>query len=106
MIVKWRFIAVVEEEGKPKEIGVARYATNPDRKSCEFAIVVADQWQGQQIGTELMKDLLSSARKRGFKTMKGEILVENHKMINFVKKLLRRQIGPGRPELRLATKTL
>ena len=31
-------IAVVPVDGRETEIGVARYVTNPDGKSCEFAM--------------------------------------------------------------------
>ncbi|MEO0249962.1 MAG: chorismate synthase, partial [candidate division WOR-3 bacterium] len=43
-------LAVTEQDGREVELGVARYATNPDRTSCEFAVVVHDQWQHQGIG--------------------------------------------------------
>jgi len=42
------FIAVTtDKDGKEIELGVARYAVNPDGESCEFAIVVDDEWQGR-----------------------------------------------------------
>ena len=80
-------IAVVEESGKEIEVGVARYAMNPDGKSCEFALVVADTWQRKGIGTQLMTALMKAARQRGFKEMEGEILSSNRHMLDLVKSL-------------------
>jgi acetyltransferase len=80
-------IAVVEEGGKEIEVGVARYAMNPDGTSCEFALVVADTWQGKGIGTQLMTALMKAARQRGFKEMEGEILSSNNHMLDLVRSL-------------------
>jgi len=81
------FIAVVEPEGKELEVGVARYATNPDGESCEFALVVDDEWQHKGIGSRLMNILITTAKTRGFKTMEGEILADNREMLSLVDRL-------------------
>jgi acetyltransferase len=77
-------IAVLEEERGETELGVARYVTNPDGTSCEFALVVADTWQGQGIGTHLMAALIDIAKQRGLKKMEGEILATNHNMLKLI----------------------
>ena len=77
-------IAVTEEGGKEVEIGVCRYAINPDGESCEFALVVSDQWQHKAIGHKLMGSLMDAARTRGLKTMEGEVLAANHNMLKLV----------------------
>jgi acetyltransferase len=81
------FIAVTERDGKELELGVARYATMPDGKACEFALVVADEWQGKGIGTRLMTCLMQVARDRGLEVMEGEVLVENTSMLTLVEEL-------------------
>ncbi len=78
------FIAVLEQDGKELEVGVARYATNPDGESCEFALVVDDEWQHKGIGSRLMTILMTTAKARGFKAMEGEILADNRQMLNLV----------------------
>ena len=40
-------IGTVREDGQEKLVGVARYYTLPDPASCEFAIVIADDWQAR-----------------------------------------------------------
>lgn len=74
-------IAVIERNGKDVELGVCRYAINPDGKSCEFALVVADEWQGKGIGSKLMNCLIYAARARGLKLMEGEVLASNKNML-------------------------
>jgi acetyltransferase len=74
-------IAVTQEKGREVEIGVCRYAINPDGKSCGFAVVVGDQWQHKTIGRRLMGSLIDAARSKGLKTMEGEVLMSNHNML-------------------------
>lgn len=78
------FVAVTEIAGREVEIGVARYAMNPDGESCEFAIVVADDWQGKGLARRLMGVIIETARSRGVKYMNGDFLAENRRMIQFV----------------------
>ncbi|MBL8487042.1 MAG: GNAT family N-acetyltransferase, partial [Rhodocyclaceae bacterium] len=59
-------------------------ATNPDGESCEFAIVVADDWQGKGLARRLMGILIETARSRGLKYMNGDFLTENSRMLKFV----------------------
>ncbi|MCC6301768.1 MAG: GNAT family N-acetyltransferase [Gammaproteobacteria bacterium] len=74
-------IAVVSQGGQEREVAVARYVTNPDRRSCEFAIVVADAWRRKGIGHRLMQHLIEIARSRGLDTMEGEVLAQNTEML-------------------------
>lgn len=75
-------IAVTKIDGKEVEIGVARYMTNPDGESCEFAIVVADEWHKKGIGSHLISKLLQIARARGFKEITGEVSASNRRMLD------------------------
>jgi acetyltransferase len=80
-------IATTEEENHEVELGVARYVINPDKKSCEFALVVSDTWQRQGIGHRLMHNLMEVARDRGLEKMEGEVLSNNFKMLDLMKSL-------------------
>jgi acetyltransferase len=77
-------IAVTQQDGRDVEIGVCRYAINPDGESCEFALVVSDKWQHRAIGHKLMAGLLDAAREKGLKTMEGEVLASNREMLKLV----------------------
>ncbi len=72
------FVAVRREEnGAETEVGVARYITNPDGRSCEFAIVVEDTWQRRGLGRLLMRRLIEVAQARGLSTMIGYVIANN-----------------------------
>jgi acetyltransferase len=101
------FIATTELNGKEAEIAVGRYVTNPDGNSCEFAIVVGDDWRRMGIGTRIMMALMEVAKSQGLRTMEGEILTENTKMLSLARKL-GFSIRPveGDPTLQRAVKKL
>lgn len=77
-------IAVIGDSAAETEIGVARYAGDPASGSCEFAIVVADDWQGSGLARHMMQRLIDLARARGYRTMTGEFLADNRHMLHFV----------------------
>jgi acetyltransferase len=78
------FIATVDQDGKEVEVGVCRYAVNPGGDSCEFAIVVSDDWQHRGLARKLMLVLIDAARSRGLKFMEGDFLSNNERMLKFV----------------------
>jgi acetyltransferase len=81
------FVAVREEGGREIEIGVTRYVTNPDARTCEFAIVVAEDWQGKGLGRRMLERLIEVARSRGLKAMVGHVLAVNQRMLALCGKL-------------------
>ena len=68
-------------------IGVARYVLDADGESGEFAIVIADAWQGRGIGVRMLAKLIEVARRRGLKRLYGDILATNRPMLELVRKL-------------------
>lgn len=72
---------------REEEIGVARFIIDPDGSSCEFAIVVADEWQNRGLGAKLMNALISRAKVRGVKRIYGSVIKSNPAMLKFVKGL-------------------
>ena len=71
----------------PAFVGVARYITNPDRESAEFAVVVADAWQGRGVGWLLMQKLIEYGRRRGLSRLEGAVLRTNANMRRFTEGL-------------------
>jgi len=80
-------IAVIEEAGKPLQLGVARYTVNPDNSSCEFALAVSDSNRRMGIGSRLMEALMESARSRGLRMIEGEVLTDNQRMLSLMRRL-------------------
>jgi acetyltransferase len=80
-------IAVTMNGGVEEQIGVARYTTNLDKKSCEFALVVSDKWQSRGIAHHLMKNLMEVARDRDLEKMDGQVLGNNFRMLELVTSL-------------------
>lgn len=68
-------------------IGVARYASFGSGGECEFALVVADAWQGRGIGRRTMQKLMTVARGRGMRHMHGDILSSNRGMMAFCQRI-------------------
>jgi len=80
-------IAVTAADGGEEQIGVARYTTNVDKTSCEFALVVSDQWQSRGIAHHLMRNLMDVARDRDLDIMQGQVLSQNKKMLDLMTSL-------------------
>lgn len=80
-------VAVTHEQGREVELGVARYAINPDGNSCEFALVVADNVTGKGLGQKLMVSLMEAARASGLKIIEGEVLKNNQNMLKLINRL-------------------
>ena len=101
------FIATVEKQGRETEIGVCRYITGPDGESCEYAIVISDDWQHKGLGRRLMTQLIDVARMRGLKVMVGHILAANRNMIALCEELgFAVSAVPDEPEVRRAQLSL
>lgn len=80
-------IAVTENHDQEVQLGVARYAINPDGKTCEFALVVADNITGKGLGQKLMVSLMEAARSKGLEVIEGEVLSHNHNMLKLMTRL-------------------
>ena len=80
-------IAVINVDGKRRQIGVARYTVNPDGKSCEFALTVSDEHRGQGIGSQLMDAMMDAARGHGVQVVEGEVLANNRRMLSLMQEL-------------------
>jgi acetyltransferase len=76
--------ATVETE---RIIGVSRYITNPDQSSCEFSLVVADDFSGKGLGSRLMESIMEVAREKGLSEIEGLVLAKNPGMLKLMKSL-------------------
>jgi len=74
-------IATATIEGAETAVGVARYARLADAVTCEFAITVADAWQGRGIGKKLLAMLVDAARGHAVQRIIGDVLAMNTPML-------------------------
>jgi acetyltransferase len=70
-----------------KIIGMSQYITNPDRASCEFSLVVSDDFGGQGLGSRLMLGIIEEARDKGLQEIDGLVLAKNAGMLALMLKL-------------------
>lgn len=88
-------------------VGVSRYITNPDRSSCEFALVVADDFSGRGLGSRLMLSIMEVARERGLSEMEGLVLANNPGMLKLMRSLgFSAKSFPEDPDFKLVTHAL
>lgn len=68
-----------------RNVGVVRLNVDPDQESAEFAILVADDFQGTGLGRKLMETLMKIAQGKKLKKIYGSVLADNYKTLNMVK---------------------
>jgi acetyltransferase len=106
-------VAEVFEDGREVVVAEARYVRLADDPSAaEFAVSVADQWQGRGLASRLLNTLLCHASSQGVQRMVGETLATNDAMLHLARKagftvqrspdmrglmLLARSIAPASP---------
>ena len=74
-------LAVVEEGGVSRGIGVGRYIVEPDTRSAEVAFTVDETHHGLGVGTLLLKHLARIARSQGLEEFRAYVLAENRVML-------------------------
>lgn len=109
-------VAVIKErtadaEGEITEteriVGVSRYVTNPDQSSCEFALVVADDFNGKGLGSRLMESIMDVAREKGLSEIEGLVLANNTGMLKLMRGLgYQVKSYPDDPDFKLVTHSL
>lgn len=71
-------------EGREIALAEARYAVDGTGSGAEFAIVVADEWQGLGIGYRAMQSLLEIAKARGLHWLHGSFCSDNSAMLSLM----------------------
>jgi acetyltransferase len=92
---------------KKRIVGVSRYITNPDKTSCEFSLVVADDFNGKGLGSRLMLSIMEEARDKGLDEIEGLVLANNPGMLKLMKGLgFTVKPFPDDPDFKLVTHPL
>lgn len=74
-------VAELEGDLERQPVGVGRFVRSNDQpEHCEFAITVADEFQGRGIGTALLKRLVECARRLGIRQLDASVLPQNARM--------------------------
>ena len=80
-----REIALVADRkgrgGNHEILGVGRLIKTPECDEAEFAVLVPDRWQGDGLGTALLKSLVAIAKKSRLRIF-GHILPANSAMLH------------------------
>jgi acetyltransferase len=82
-------LALISEifiDGREIAVGEARYVVSADGKSAEFAVSIADAWQGRGLGTLLISRLIDTARRAGVGKITAETLASNTTMLHIAHK--------------------
>lgn len=87
-------------------VAVARYIRTQPRTEAEVAIVVADSWRGQGLGTAILLRLATRARRAGIRQFVALTLAENVNAQDLFENLIPdaaqvRHGGPGQNEIRI-----
>jgi acetyltransferase len=86
-------VALVAEagcsDGAARLVADARYVREQGGAdhTAEFAIAVADDWQGLGLGRALMRRIAAIAQSHGLVALRGSVLVENTPMLALMRRL-------------------
>ena len=83
---RFTVIATMPIDGIETILGEARYAFDADISSFELGLSVDDRWQGQGVGSALLKNLECRAAAFGAERLFGDTLRSNDVMIGLARK--------------------
>ena len=76
-----------ESDARSEIIGVGRLIKTHGIDEAEFAIIVADAWQGRGLGSALLKLLVEVARAEKLRRVTGRILADNTTMMEVSRRI-------------------
>ena len=80
-------VATRREDGLQRILGEARYSILLDGRTCDFAIVIADDMAGQGLGARLMRRLMEAGRSQNLTSIRGQVLADNEPMLGLMESL-------------------
>jgi RimJ/RimL family protein N-acetyltransferase len=97
-------VAVIDVGAEIDIVGGARIHFMPGQDVCEFAVTVADDWQGVGLARHLMETIVEAARARGLRRMEGFVLPGNTGMRKLAERLgFKDEVCPDDRSLRLVS---
>ena len=79
-------LALIALDEQGDAVGVARYYRPEAAELAEAAVVVGDPWQGQGVGTHLLRALALAAEQRGIVGFEGFVQQDNQVMRRMVER--------------------
>ncbi len=79
-------IALIDEDGGKRMIGVVRLIADAYNETAEFAIVLGDPWQKKGLGSMMMDYMLQIATERKVKNVYAYVLADNEQMLDMFRK--------------------
>lgn len=73
-------VAEVKKEELREVIAVARIVRDKDTDAAEFAIIIADEWQGKGLGSEMTNFMISIAKEMKFEKLYALLYSHNQQM--------------------------
>jgi RimJ/RimL family protein N-acetyltransferase len=80
-------LAVLRQRDKEEVIGLGQYAIDEPSHAAEVAVVVKDEYQHREVGTELLSYLTYLAKKQGLLGFTAEVLADNKPMLRLFEKM-------------------
>ena len=80
-------MAIGQPPGPEVMMGVCRLVMDADRETAEFALIVADPWQGKGLGPKLLERVIDIAREQGVRRLGAEVLPQNQPMLDLVRRM-------------------
>jgi acetyltransferase len=80
-------VAEIRENAKRKIIAIGSFASESNLKTCEFAILVHDNYQGKGLAYKILDYLIGIAEEKGLEEFFGYIEASNLKMQKLCEKL-------------------
>lgn len=85
-----QMVLILTDHGAPgttEFYGSVNIVCDPDLQRAEYAILVRHDMTGMGLGTLLMRRIIAYARERGIGEIFGDVLVQNHSMLNLCTQL-------------------
>jgi len=77
-------LVVTDEHGAVVGHGMAVDAVSDSAVSADVGLAIADSWQGQGLGTLLLKLLMTRAAARGVSHLEFDVLADNTRMLRII----------------------
>src|SRR5690606_9505730 len=99
-------VAEVTENNQRKLIGVGRLVADADHTNAEYAVLVADAYQGIGLGSMLTGYCLEICQSWKIRQVLAEVTSSNNRMLSIFKNHGFELDGSGAPGIVLATKKI